>query len=58
MGKIKMENIKELRKEKKLTQTDCALFCGVSLTAFILWEKGVNKPTPENQKKLEKLLSK
>ena len=51
-----MKNLKELRLLKRLTQTDVALACNVSLTAYQLWEKGVNKPTPENLKKLEKLL--
>lgn len=51
-----MKNLKELRLLKKLTQTDVALACEVSLTAYQLWEKGVNKPMPENLKKLEKLL--
>ena len=50
-----MKNLKELRFSKKMTQTDVALACGVSLTAYQLWEKGVNKPNDENRKKLEKL---
>ena len=49
-------DIKKLRKELGLTQSEVAVFCGVSLTAFQNWERGTSKPTEENQKKLEKLL--
>lgn len=48
-------NLKELRKQKGLTQTDAAVKCGVSLTAWRLWEKGVNSPLLENKLKIKKL---
>jgi len=50
-----MKNLRELREMKRMTQTDVALYCGVSLTAYQLWEKGVNNPNPANLAKLEKL---
>ena len=49
-------NIKELRRENKLTQTDLAVKVGVSLTTVRMWEKGVTKPAEENMKKLLKVL--
>jgi len=48
--------IKERRISKGLTQIEAAVKVGVSLSAYILWEKGANKPTPENQKKLDEVL--
>ena len=48
-------NLKELRKKKRLTQMDAASLCDVSLTAWILWERGINTPTDENAEKIEKL---
>ena len=51
-----MKNIKELRLLKRITQIEAARACGVSLVTFNLWEKQVSTPSPENLKKLEKLL--
>ena len=53
---LRMKNLKELREFKKLTQTDVALYCGVSLNAYRNWEIGTSKPNADNLKKLEKLL--
>jgi transcriptional regulator with XRE-family HTH domain len=50
-----MENLKEKREERKLTQIDCAKSCGVSLSSWRMWEAGVTKPKPENLKKIEQL---
>jgi transcriptional regulator with XRE-family HTH domain len=52
-----MTLIREKRLELKLTQTDVALVCGVSLAAYILWEKGVSKPKYQNQQKLIECLN-
>jgi len=49
-------NIKQERKNAKLTQTDLAVKVGVSLTTIRMWEKNVTKPTPENMEKLLKVL--
>jgi transcriptional regulator with XRE-family HTH domain len=50
-----MENLKQLRLDKKLTQTDVAKMCKVSLTSYRLWEIGVQKPTDVNLEKLKKI---
>ena len=51
-----MDKLKELRKEKGLTQMDIAVKVGVSLTSVRMWEKGVSTPKPENKDKLEEVL--
>lgn len=51
-----MENIKEKRLKKELTQIEVAKHCNVSLTSYRLWESGVQRPTPENMKKLKNIL--
>lgn len=38
-------NIKELRKEKGLTQTQLAKIIGVTQGAIYFWEKEINEPT-------------
>ena len=50
-----MENLKELRKAKGMTQTDVAKKIGVSLAGYRLWELGVGKPNRENYEKLKEL---
>lgn len=50
-----MIGLKEMRKRKGLSQVSAAVSCGVSLTAWQLWEKGVNSPTEENLEKINKL---
>ena len=44
-----MENLKELRKAKGLTQAEMAKLIGVSLAGYLLWERGVRRA---KQKKL------
>lgn len=39
------ENIKELRKERNLTQKELAEIIGVSQSAIYFWEKEINEPT-------------
>jgi transcriptional regulator with XRE-family HTH domain len=51
-----MENIKELRLKKGLSQVAVAKACGVSLCGYLLWERGVGKPTAENLAKLKAAL--
>lgn len=50
------EEIKRLRKHKGLTQIEAAKAAGVSVQAYRLWESGGNKPSPENEKRLKKVL--
>lgn len=52
-----MENLKELRKAKGMTQTDVAKKIGVSLAGYRLWELGVGKPNRENYEKLKELFN-
>ncbi len=49
-------NLKEARKKKNMSQVDVAVAVGVSIGAYIMWERGANKPTPENLEKLKKVL--
>lgn len=51
-----MENLKEIRKEKGLTQIDVAKAVGISLTTYQLWERGVSHPREENERKLREVL--
>lgn len=50
-----MENLKELRKAKGMTQTDVAKEIGVSLAGYRLWELGVGEPNRKNYEKLKEL---
>ncbi|EGD47088.1 helix-turn-helix domain protein [Ruminiclostridium papyrosolvens DSM 2782] len=49
-------NLKELRNKKGLTQIEVAVKVGVSVSAYILWEKGGCSPSPENLEKLKAVL--
>jgi transcriptional regulator with XRE-family HTH domain len=49
-------NIKDLRKKKGLTQCEIAAKVGVSLGAYLMWERNVGKPNEENLKKLKEVL--
>lgn len=51
-----MDKIKELRKEKKLSQKALADLCGVHQTAVSQWEKGRTTPDLDSLKKLAKAL--
>lgn len=48
--------LKERRLAKNYTQIDMAVKVGVSLSAYILWERGAMNPNEENQKKLDEVL--
>lgn len=52
-----MKTLIELRKQKKMTQTDVATAVGVSLGGYRLWESGGGKPAYENRKKLAALFN-
>lgn len=51
-----MKNLKKIRTELGMTQVEVARKVGVSLSGYLLWERGVSNPTPENEKKLRKVL--
>jgi len=51
-----MENIKEHREAKDMTQVEAAKKIGVSLSAYRLWEQGVMEPKPENMRRLCEVL--
>jgi len=55
-GGERMENLKELRLDRGMTQVDVAKAVGVSLSAYVLWERGVMNPTQENLEKLKDVL--
>ena len=48
-----MEKLKELRKAKGLTQAEMAKLIGVSLSGYLLWERGVGEPNRKNYEKTE-----
>ncbi|HFH8083428.1 helix-turn-helix transcriptional regulator [Streptococcus anginosus] len=48
--------LKELRKEKKLTQTELASKLDISQKSYSNWESGKAEPTLENIVKLSKIL--
>lgn len=52
-----MKNLKELRKEKGLTQAEMAKLIGVSLAGYLLWERGVGEPNRKNYEKLREVLN-
>jgi len=51
-----MQNLKMIRKNKRVSQMTLAQLVGVSLLTIQLWEKGVTKPNEDNQAKLNKVL--
>ncbi len=51
-----MENIKQIRTDRGLTQVQVARAVGVTLNTYIKWEQRVMNPSPENAKKLKKVL--
>ncbi len=51
------ERIKQLRKEKGLTQKQLAGKLGVSSQAIAFWESGRNDPRPEWRKKLSQFFN-
>lgn len=51
-----MENLRELRIAKGMTQIELAKKVGVSLAGYLLWERGVGRPNEENYQKLMEAL--
>lgn len=51
-----MTKIKEQRELLKMTQSDVALACKVSLNVYQIWEKGVGKPNKKNRPKVIEVL--
>ncbi|MFD3019492.1 helix-turn-helix domain-containing protein, partial [Streptococcus agalactiae] len=49
------QKLKELRKEKKLTQTELASKLNISQKSYSNWETGKSEPNLENVVKLAKL---
>ena len=49
-------DFKKLRKDNKLSQIETAKRLRVHLNTWINWERGCGQPSPENLKKIEKLL--
>lgn len=47
--------LKELRKQKQMTQVAVARFVGCSLMSYQLWEKEVSSPNERNHAKLVEL---
>ena len=48
-------DLRKLRDEHKMTQSEVARKVGVSLMSYQLWERGVMNPSEQNKEKLEKL---
>jgi len=51
-----MDNLRELRKQKKLSQIEIAKLIGVSANTYRNWEYGANDPSEENMDKLKEVL--
>lgn len=51
-----MEKLKEIRNKLGMTQVEVARAVGVSLSTYLLWERGVSNPNEENAKKLKEVL--
>ena len=52
----KLENLKQVREEKELTQVELAKKVGVSIATYLNWERGVGKPNDKNMEKLIEVL--
>lgn len=53
---LNLENLKQLRQEKGISQMKLAVLVGVSITAIRVWEQGGMKPNAEHLQKLEEIL--
>jgi len=51
------KDLKKTRQELGMTQVEVARKVGVSLSTYLLWERGAGKPNEDNAKKLEKVLN-
>lgn len=53
-----MDDLKQEREKKGLTQTEVAIAVGVSVEAYRRWENGGGGANEENLKKLKEVLKK
>lgn len=51
-----IDNLKEIRISKGMTQIDLAKLIGVTMNSIARWEQGANRPSAENMDKLKKEL--
>jgi len=51
-----INNLKELRNKRDLTQLQLAKLVGVTLNTYANWEKGANEPNEDNMKTLIEIL--
>ena len=51
-----VENLKQIRLDRGMTQVEVAVAVGVSLVTYQLWEKGAMNPTEKNLAKLKEVL--
>ena len=51
-----MDQLKDIREELGLSQTQIANLLDVHVNTYRLWEQGAGNPNDENKKKLEKAL--
>lgn len=50
------EWLKEYRLKKRLSQNEVAKLCGISQQCYFFYENGDRRPTPENAKRIAKIL--
>lgn len=53
-----MIDLKEYRTSRGLSQMTMASKLGVAMNTYILWERKINNPNEENQKKIDEVLRK
>ena len=51
-----IDNLKDIRIRKGMTQTDLAKLIGVTMNSIARWEQGANRPSEENMDKLKEML--
>lgn len=57
MKKMFESELRRRRKALKISQIELARMVGVSLMSIQMWERGAATPKPENEEKLEGVLS-
>ena len=57
MKKMFESELRRRRKALKISQIELARMVGVSLMTIQMWERGATTPKPENEEKLEGVLS-
>lgn len=53
---MNLENLKEIRLKKGLTQAQISKLVGVSINAYRNWEQGTGEPKEENLERLIEIL--